>query len=111
MTEETASSIGIHASTCHIALILLPADISDFRISSLRMHEYKSADACVRCHCIAFCHLDTKSAASELVIVCMAMLVCMAVSLAAAAAIVTVHLSAFSKEFKDVLLDCVVRAA
>ena len=111
MADKAAGCLLIHSAAGSITFVLALADRPYLWISSLWMHEYESADACVRCHRVAFCHLDSERRAYELVIVCMAMLVCMAVSLAAAAAIVTVHLSAFSKEFKDVLLECVVRAA
>ena len=65
------------------------------------MHEYEAADAGIRSHCIAFGHLDSQGAACELMLVGMAVLVAM--TLATAAAVVTVHLSAFSKKFKYIL--------
>ena len=102
MTEEAACSICIHASACHISLILLFADIPDFRISSLRMHENHSAYTCIWSHGITLCQLDTKS-------------VTMVMSVASASAAVTmaviVNLIALAEKAKNVFLQCVVRTA
>ena len=109
VSQEASGSFLIHSSTGSVTFVLALADSSYLRISCLRMHEYQSAYACVRCHRVAFCHLDSESTARELILICMTVFV--TVALAAATAVVTVHFGTFSKKCEDVLLERVVRAA
>ena len=106
MSDESAGSFWRHSAADSVVFVLLFADSSDFRVSCFWMHEYKSADACVRCHGVAFCHLNAQCLACELVLVCVAVLVAM--SLASAAAVVTVQILAFSEKFENILLECMI---
>ena len=103
VAQEASCCFVVHATAAYVAFVLFFTDCPDFRITCLRMHEYEAADAGIRSHGIAFGHLDSQGAACELMLVSMAVLVAMTVALAAAAAVVVMHLSAFSKKFKYIL--------
>lgn len=55
MSEEAAGRFCIHSTTLCITVILFLTYASDFRITCLRVHEYKSAYAGFRYHGVTFC--------------------------------------------------------
>ena len=60
VAEESAGGFIVHPSTCRVIFELFPADASDFRITGFRMHEYHTADTCLRYHRTALSQLDSE---------------------------------------------------
>ena len=64
MAEEATGGCFVHSSAAYILIVLALADGADLWICGLWVHEYHSAYAGVRKHCITFGQLDAEALAA-----------------------------------------------